>query len=136
MYYSSERALDPLTLEIYPGADRALTLYEDDGESTAYQNGEFAETRFETHRGDGEFLFHLSETSGRLAGDLPARTMVLNVHRQPQVASVTCDAETIGALSSAEEWTQARSGWHWDPQTRLLSVKLAPAKRSRTVRIQ
>ena len=46
--YSSERPLDPLTLEIYRGCDRAFTLYEDDGETSAYQNGAFAETRFET----------------------------------------------------------------------------------------
>src|SRR5262249_45581861 len=30
MEYSSQRPLNPLTLEIYRGADRVLTLYEDD----------------------------------------------------------------------------------------------------------
>src|SRR6202007_3319272 len=58
MQYSSQHALDPLTLEIYRGVARLLNLYEDDGETTAYQNGEVAETRFEVTHSEQEFLCH------------------------------------------------------------------------------
>ena len=37
---------ETLTINIFPGADNTYTLYEDDGESLAYQEGEFALTRF------------------------------------------------------------------------------------------
>jgi alpha-glucosidase (family GH31 glycosyl hydrolase) len=37
---------DTLTINVYPGADNTYTLYEDDGETLAYQKGEFALTKF------------------------------------------------------------------------------------------
>ncbi|MGI4790991.1 MAG: DUF5110 domain-containing protein [Janthinobacterium lividum] len=30
---------DPLEIRVYPGADAAFTLYEDDGDTNAYQRG-------------------------------------------------------------------------------------------------
>lgn len=39
--YTAERADDPLTLTIYPGADRVYTLYEDDGATFNYRKGEY-----------------------------------------------------------------------------------------------
>ncbi len=37
---------DTLIINIFPGADNTYTLYEDDGETLAYQNGEFTLTKF------------------------------------------------------------------------------------------
>src|SRR5262249_60187364 len=39
MQYSWEHPLDPLTLELYHGGDRAFALYEGDGETTRDQTG-------------------------------------------------------------------------------------------------
>lgn len=39
--YTSESSDAPLTLVIYPGADGAFTVYEDDGQSFAYQRGDW-----------------------------------------------------------------------------------------------
>lgn len=39
--YTAERADDPLTLTIYPGADRVYALYEDDGATFNYRKGEY-----------------------------------------------------------------------------------------------
>jgi alpha-glucosidase (family GH31 glycosyl hydrolase) len=66
LQHSSEHPLDPLTLAIYPGDDRSLTLYEDDGETTAYQNGEYTKTNFTvTHQGS-QVVRHLQETEAGL----------------------------------------------------------------------
>ncbi len=40
--YTSEEPADPIELRIYRGADGRFTLYEDDGESYAYEKGEHA----------------------------------------------------------------------------------------------
>jgi alpha-glucosidase/alpha-D-xyloside xylohydrolase len=48
--YASQRVDEPTTIRIYPGADGAYTLYDDDGHSTAYQSESGAGTiwlRFE-----------------------------------------------------------------------------------------
>jgi alpha-glucosidase (family GH31 glycosyl hydrolase) len=135
MPYSSQHALDPLTLEIYRGADRSLTLYEDDGESTAYHNGDYAETRFEiTHR-DQEFICHLGEAKGKFSGDATERTIVLKIHQQPQVVAVTCDDRPVPALRLAESLAPASTGWHWDEHNGVLSIKLSSANAARTVRV-
>jgi alpha-glucosidase (family GH31 glycosyl hydrolase) len=39
--YVDEPVDGPLSLTIYPGADGAFTLYEDDGRSFAYRRGDF-----------------------------------------------------------------------------------------------
>jgi hypothetical protein len=55
--------IDPpeeLTIKIFPGADNAFDLYEDDGLTTAYQQGEFALTHLQQQwRGD-ELTFTLT----------------------------------------------------------------------------
>ena len=40
--YAQEASSDPLTLRIYPGADGAMALYQDDGISFGYLKGQFS----------------------------------------------------------------------------------------------
>jgi alpha-glucosidase/alpha-D-xyloside xylohydrolase len=42
--YTAEKVDAPMTLVIYPGADGAFTLYEDDGISFAYRHGAWVKT--------------------------------------------------------------------------------------------
>jgi alpha-glucosidase (family GH31 glycosyl hydrolase) len=39
--YTEEKVAGPLTLWVYPGADATFSLYEDDGRSFNYRDGEF-----------------------------------------------------------------------------------------------
>jgi alpha-glucosidase (family GH31 glycosyl hydrolase) len=52
---------NPTELDIYvfPGADNTFDLYEDDGETTEYQQGKYAITRFELK--DNTFTIHSAE---------------------------------------------------------------------------
>lgn len=44
--YAAQTTADPLELRIYPGADAQFTLYEDDGVSQSYRNGECTRISF------------------------------------------------------------------------------------------
>ncbi len=44
--YTAEKVSGPTTLVVYPGPDAAYTLYEDDGQSFNYRNGEWMKTEF------------------------------------------------------------------------------------------
>lgn len=44
--YSSEKAWDELEIRVYPGADGAFTLYEDEGDNYNYEQGKFSEILF------------------------------------------------------------------------------------------
>jgi hypothetical protein len=45
MQYTGERPVDVLTLHLYPGSGESA-LYEDDGKTWAYQEGDYRVTRF------------------------------------------------------------------------------------------
>jgi alpha-glucosidase (family GH31 glycosyl hydrolase) len=133
--YSWERPLDPLTLEIYPGADCSFDLYEDDGETNSYQNGAYAETRFRIWEDRNSLFCHLGSTRGGFAGFRPERTIFLNIHRQLRAGSVHCDDVAVPALATADLLGKAQFGCWWEEQKRILSVKLQGAKIDRVVRV-
>jgi alpha-glucosidase len=75
--FTGERPLDPLTLDLYPG-EGDFMLYEDDGHSFAYQQGQFCTTRY-TLRQDGQYLiFAIGARTGAYAP--PQRNIVLRFH--------------------------------------------------------
>jgi alpha-glucosidase (family GH31 glycosyl hydrolase) len=135
MQYSSQKPLHPLILEVYRGQDRSLTLYEDDGESTAYHNGEYSETIFQVTHSVEELTCRLGQTKGKYRGSRPERTIILNIHQQLAVADVTCGAESVPPMHAEESMNQAPTGWFLDQRRRVLSIKLLPANMARTVRV-
>lgn len=132
--YSSERPLDPLTLEIYPGADGAFSLYEDDGETASWQDDEYAETEFRIFESADGLSCSLGEPRGNFAGFRPERTVALNIHRQSRPASVECDGAAVAALPGDPE-TGARAGWSWNEEKRILSIRLQGSRTARVVRV-
>ena len=133
--YSSERPLDPLTLEIYRGCDGAVTLYEDDGETSAYLNGAFVETRFEMTDTPEALMCRLGEGSGRLVGHQLPRTIVLNIHKQPAVNSVYCDEIAVPVVSAADFLGGADYGWWWNATKQILTIKLTQTTDARVIRV-
>jgi alpha-glucosidase len=101
MAYVGERPVDPLTLHVYPpaadhGEPQVSVLYEDDGETYAYREGDVRLTRF-TLRAEGAPLTRLQlqrEVEGRYRPDREAlRVVVHGVERAPH--AVNCDGERI-----------------------------------------
>jgi alpha-glucosidase len=132
MQHCGERRLDPLTLEIYPGHDRSFTLYEDDGESNAYQNGAYAQTLFEVSAGASAPSCAIGEVRGGYAGYRAEREVVLNIHHQSAVAEVTLD----GAPLCAGSPEQAGAGWWWNEAARLLTVRFRRSAKSSIVQVR
>jgi alpha-glucosidase len=93
--YAEELPLDPLTLDIFPGAG-GLTLYEDDGNSFDYESGVFCTTSYRQRVHNG----HITLTIGERTGDYrpQRRTLVLRIHdlgaeAQAQHPSADYDAD-------------------------------------------
>jgi alpha-glucosidase len=133
--YSSERPLDPLTLEIYRGCNGAFTLYEDDGETSAYLNGAFAETRFEMRDTPEALICHLGEGRGSFAGRQLPRTILLNIHNQPPVNSVFCDDVAVPAVPATDTLGDADSGWWWNAGKQILTIKLKQSIDALVIRV-
>ncbi|HAQ56457.1 MAG TPA: hypothetical protein DCR44_03535 [Acholeplasmatales bacterium] len=84
----ADRNPDTLEVRVYPGADRLYTLYEDDGDSSAYLSGDRHETRFALVR-DGK------KTILRILPDKLAKGYI-PVRRSYRVAFVNMTGEVEG----------------------------------------
>lgn len=82
--YTSEKAADPITLLVYAGADGAFTLYEDDGQSYAYERGACA--RIPMRWDDATQTLTIGARAGTFPGMLDRRRFdVVRVSKVPSV---------------------------------------------------
>jgi alpha-glucosidase len=77
---------DPLEVRIYPGANASFTLYEDDGHTYSYQNGQFSNIPMEWD--DQNRTFTVGARTGNFPGMLSVRHLNITVAGGP-VKSVT-----------------------------------------------
>jgi alpha-glucosidase len=105
---STSAPLTILTLGVYPAGDSAFTLIEDDGTTTAYQEGEMAETSI-----------RVAERQDRLTVDVAARqgsfhphprTMVAHIHTGRPPTGITFDGQRYGDTS-------------WDAEREVIEVR-------------
>lgn len=77
MRHTDERELDALALTLFPG-DGAFTLYEDDGHSFAYQQGQYCTTHYTLRHDGADLVFAIGAREG---AHVPAqRTITVKVH--------------------------------------------------------
>ena len=76
--HTGEAADAPLELHVYPGRDASFTLYEDEGDGYAYEQGAFATV--EIHWDEQAHRLTIGERSGTYKGMPAARTMVVKLH--------------------------------------------------------
>ncbi len=70
--YTDEKPADPIVLWIYAGADGQFTLYEDDGVTYSYENGDFA--RIPIRWNDAARTLTIAKREGSFAGMQKERT--------------------------------------------------------------
>ncbi len=84
MNHTAERSLDPLTLEVFPG-NGSFTLYEDDGHSLAYEQGQFCTTHYSLeHTAAGGLTLSVGARTGAYQPD--PRQCIIRLHAVEQAA--------------------------------------------------
>lgn len=92
--HTGEASSEPLLLRVYPGADGAATLYEDDGTSFDYQNGAF--TRIVCNWNDGSRTLTLkADTKGRLS---ESRTFAVEIAGSAKSRRFTMSGEQASVV--------------------------------------
>jgi alpha-D-xyloside xylohydrolase len=79
--WSGENPQGPLTVHVFPGADGAFTLYEDQGEDMGYARGEFA--RVPLRWDDKARRLTIGERQGRFPGMAATRRIGVVLHGAP-----------------------------------------------------
>ncbi len=129
MNYTGERQWDPLTLEVYPGAEPSwFELYEDDGESLDYRRGEFARTRY-TCRKDMHGM-DLSVEARQGAYQVSERDMVLRFHgleERPKAVTI---------ISGSERDARVPAEFRFNEKTGILELRLRDNGQEQVVRVE
>ena len=122
-----EHSLDPVTLEIYPGAEHPTyrpTLYEDDGETTGYRTGGWARTAFQlTVQTDGGTL-EIGKARGQFSPQVLDRGYLIHFHHQAAVHAVLWNGTPLACLDAVHSLDLVEQGWQWQAATKVLTIKL------------
>lgn len=143
MLVLGDKPYDPLTFDIYPdlsGAPSAFTLYEDDGDTRAYQQGAYATQRITVTAADGGrsggIRIDLAGAEGSFDGMLERRGYEFVIRTQAKPEAVTLllpdgsageEILPVNGDKAAETYRNARQCWWYDPSEKFgtLRVKLA-----------
>jgi hypothetical protein len=130
MLSMGEKAPDPLTFDIYPKGNASFTVYEDDGETRAYQNGEYSKQLVECiapeTEGTGDITVRVNPAVGSFDGMLTKRIYAFEIHMRTKPTQVFLNGQELLELDDETVYTNARQGWRYDADDRYgtLYVKL------------
>lgn len=131
MAHTGEKAWDPVTVDAYPGAPGAVSreLYEDDGESNGYQNGQFRRT-FVTLSSGTNFVKVAVERGEGVWTAGERRTWRLRIHLRPGQRVASCDHPHRILEPAATTARIVLTGWGEPPPAAsgpVVEVELADA---------
>lgn len=108
-----EKPATVLELAVYPGSKpSSFTLYEDDGESFAYESGQFSRVRYDLERTATGAKLTASAREGSFAP--PTRSLAVTVRRVDHAPSaVVLDGQALVSRASASE-ARASGGYWYD----------------------
>jgi alpha-glucosidase (family GH31 glycosyl hydrolase) len=104
--YSDEKPLDRLILNVYGSGKGSFELYEDDGVSLAYNQGQYALTAMTyATSSDGSHHLVIEPTKGTFQGQVPERSYELRIHAAGKPSSITVNGRPVTGASWAERAT-------------------------------
>ncbi|WP_226469477.1 TIM-barrel domain-containing protein [Luteimonas panaciterrae] len=121
MLYDGEKPIDELTLDLYPQGESHYTLYEDDGNTRRYAQGESSEQEIvmrAPEQGSGEVRVRIDAVRGQYDGQLPQRRYALRVLSRMRPHAVELDGRALPVVASAADLQSAAEGWYFDPAER------------------
>ncbi|WP_436499133.1 discoidin domain-containing protein [Actinokineospora sp. HUAS TT18] len=128
MNYAGEKPATPITFDVYPNGNSSFSLYEDDGNTRAFQTGAFAKQAVNVTAptsGSGDVVVSVGASNGSYTGKLANRGYELNVHVAGAPSTVTLGSTTLTKHTTKSAYDSAATGWFHDPADRsgVLYVK-------------
>ncbi|MGE3268038.1 MAG: TIM-barrel domain-containing protein [Chloroflexota bacterium] len=138
MQRTDEHPLDVLTLLVYPGESGACTLYEDDGASQAYRDGQRALTEIHSSFDDGVVRVEIGATAGAYAGQPDSRDLTVRVWSEtaPEQVQVTVGGQALSVTAVAGEPSGPPGAYWWREEPHWTVVQLPAVQRSASVSVQ
>ena len=129
MLYNDQKPKDPLTFDIYPYGKSEFEMYEDDGLTRKYQQGDFAKQMItvDAPKGvAGNIEVVVAPSIGDFDGKLDSRVYQFEIHSELKPKSITFNGEKLLALTHAKAFSNIVSGWYFDQDDRrgIVHIKL------------
>ena len=102
-----------MILKVVPGSDGSTTIYEDEGDSQAYIDGEYTQTVVQQQRRLAETVLTIMPRTGAFDGMLQERAYTLQFLDEDKPSSVSLNGTPT-------------SNWTYDASLRLLTVSIPP----------
>lgn len=127
---------DELVLRVYPRPEPSeFTLYEDDGETVAYLQGEAATTTLSQRSSGSEVLVTVGARRGAYAGAVSSRAVVLELPAGPRVpAAITVDGAPLRRQAGGAE--PASAGWTIDNGLLVVRTDARPVGQATAIRVR
>ncbi|MCK4998956.1 MAG: NPCBM/NEW2 domain-containing protein, partial [Anaerohalosphaera sp.] len=129
MLFNNQKPKDPLTFDIYPHGRSQFSMYEDDGITRQYQQGEFATqtiavTAPESKAGDIDIT--VGKSMGEFDGKLSSRVYQFTVHCELKPLAIQQDGRTVLELTEPNAFDNMIAGWYYDQSDRrgIVHIKL------------
>jgi hypothetical protein len=147
MDFTGQMPWNPVTLDLYPQSEEtnSATIYEDDGQTTAYQTGQFRKTlvTVSLNKERGSVLVEIGAAKGDFKGALLQRRWILRLHAPSGWPNLASNVSLNGKKEAAD--------FHYFPRTEtampfgdrtgspdggIFELELPAAPVSRTQRIE
>ncbi len=135
MLRSNQKPLDPLILTVFPqkpGSSSSYTLYEDAGDTRAYQQNQAAWTPIAAQQSKSDLIVRVQPERGSYPGMLRARSYELRLPADWPPTSVTANGKSLPYTTKP-----GASGWHYQGNTltTIVNVPSLPTSKQLTVEV-
>ncbi len=103
---------DQISVKVFPGASNIFQLYEDDGETLAYEKGSFALTTFKLVWHEHELSFSIDPQQGEYSNKSGSRGYKLLFHSLTSPENVTAERDS----------KEIEIDWIYDPKDHILTI--------------
>ncbi|MDT8999083.1 glycoside hydrolase family 31 protein [Paucibacter sp. APW11] len=137
MLFDGEKPKDQLTLDLYPHGSSSYTLYEDDGLTRQYANGQHSRQLITMQAPtagsgaiDGDISVQVGAVEGEYAGQEAQRSLALQLHSHAAPTAVELGGQVLPQLADRAGFEAASQGWFYDASAQLGTVFVKTAKRN------
>ncbi len=128
MQYVGETPVQEITLNVYPYASSSYRLFDDDGEGTGYEQGEYALTEFRSELSESDWKFTIVQVHSGYRNDVQnylIRAFLDRTPRQVQLGGRLLKEHVADDLSEATVCNE----WYYDAEQNLFTLRVeAPVK--------
>ncbi|WP_439698060.1 glycoside hydrolase family 31 protein [Mucilaginibacter sp. AW1-7] len=128
MKYMGEKPVDVITLDIFPDQASEFKLYEDDGISLKYQQGEKAITQITVANVTGGWELNIKKPVGSYTPAPHGYLAKIHWSSDKEPSMVIENKEILKAVSRPDELNSI-AGWYYDKTDHLLWIKAAHSNR-------